>query len=114
MNGPDHYRAAEGLLELVETEPEGSRLTPEYLAAAQAHATLALAAAAAYPAVKDYCGDEDGSVSPATEILRFDSGVYQASCSCGWYRESPGVHTRKANQEALDFHLTYEHGLVTS
>ena len=49
---------------------------------------------------------------PETEILRFESGVYQASCSCGWYRESPGVHTRADNQAALDFHLTYEHGLV--
>ncbi|MDP9820417.1 hypothetical protein [Nocardioides massiliensis] len=45
MNGPENYRAAEGLLHLVEQEPEGSRLTPEYLAAAQVHATLALAAA---------------------------------------------------------------------
>lgn len=51
---------------------------------------------------------------PKTEILKFDSGVFQASCSCGWYRESPGVHTRRDNQAALDFHLTYEHGLVES
>lgn len=56
-------------------------------------------------------GDHRGAV-PATEILRFDSGVYQASCSCGWYRESPGVHTKTANTEALEHHLTYEHGLA--
>jgi hypothetical protein len=49
---------------------------------------------------------------PATEILRFDSGVYQASCSCGWYRESPGVHTRTDNEAALAYHLSGEHGLV--
>lgn len=45
MTGLEHSKAAEGLLLLVETEPEGSQLTPEYLAAAQVHATLAQVAA---------------------------------------------------------------------
>lgn len=47
MTGPEHYREAERLLEIAATEPETSRLIPYYTAAAQAHATLALAAATA-------------------------------------------------------------------
>ncbi len=58
MRGPEHYREAERLLE--EMDYADDRAT---LAAAQVHATLALAAATAYPAVKDYTGDENGSVS---------------------------------------------------
>jgi hypothetical protein len=62
MNGPEHYREAERLAELATEAPTAERAM--YLAAkAQVHASLALAAATAYPAVKDYTGDEDGSVS---------------------------------------------------
>lgn len=74
MKGPEHYREAErligGLKELAEhaeqVQPSGeayAAAVSQILATAQVHATLALAAAIAYPAVKDYTGDEDGSVS---------------------------------------------------
>lgn len=70
MTGPEHYLEAERLV--AETEAairEGAakgavhldaalEVSPSALAAAQVHATLALAAATAYAAVKDYCGDE--------------------------------------------------------
>lgn len=45
MTGREHLNAAEGLLDLAETEPEASALTAYYTAAAQVHATLAGAAA---------------------------------------------------------------------
>lgn len=74
MTGPEHYRKAESLVaqaaEVVATANRQCASLPTTMAAhnmltaeAQVHATLALAAAAAYPAVKDYTGDEDGSVS---------------------------------------------------
>ncbi|WP_161962360.1 hypothetical protein [Nocardioides speluncae] len=73
MNGPEHYREAERLLALAVAEldqfkagvphpTDVSRACSQRAAAvaavADVHATLALAAATAYPAVKDYCGDE--------------------------------------------------------
>lgn len=63
MTGPEHFKAAKALLNLAETEPEASQLTPEYLAAAQVHATLALTAATAASQATAYDGDEDGSRS---------------------------------------------------
>lgn len=77
MTGPEHYREAERLL------AEGAGVVAEIRAAkgdetrrdalgkqamgiwaqAQVHATLALAAATAYQAARDYSGDEDGSLS---------------------------------------------------
>ena len=63
LNGPDNYREAQRLLGEVETTPDQYGEAAEYarqqLAAAQVHATLALAAATAYRAVCDYCSDED-------------------------------------------------------
>ncbi len=63
MNGPDHYRESERLLGEVERTPDAWGEAAEYcrqqLAAAQVHATLALAAATAYRAVCDYWSDED-------------------------------------------------------
>lgn len=56
-------------------------------------------------------GDHRGAV-PKTEILRFNSGVYQATCNCGWKRSPDGPHTKSGNQKALEHHLTYEHGLA--
>lgn len=60
MTGPEHYREAERLLEqaagLTATAYEGDEL-----AAAQVHATLALAAATAYPAIQDYWGADDAN-----------------------------------------------------
>lgn len=56
MTGPQHYKEAERIL-AGDAREEG--LEPyEAFALAQVHATLALAAATAYPAVKDYYGDE--------------------------------------------------------
>ena len=63
ISGPGHYREAERLLVEVEATPdqwgEAAEHCRQQLAAAQVHATLALAAATAYPAVRDYWGDED-------------------------------------------------------
>ena len=63
MNGPDHYRESERRLSEVEKTPDQYGEAAEYcrqqLAAAQVHATLALAAATAYRAVCDYWSDED-------------------------------------------------------
>ena len=50
MTGPDHYAEAERLLALAERHSSGATYGPEWtlpLAAAQVHATLALAAATA-------------------------------------------------------------------
>lgn len=85
MTGPEHYTEAERLLTAA---AEGARATGRTMAdtgksladrradtatgaqavgllvsQAQAHATLALAAATAYPAIKDYTGDELGAES---------------------------------------------------
>ncbi|HYZ09300.1 MAG TPA: hypothetical protein VE709_12100 [Pseudonocardiaceae bacterium] len=63
MSGPQHYREAERLLVLVDRTSDQWGEAAEYchqmLATAQVHATLALVAATAYPAVRDYWGDED-------------------------------------------------------
>lgn len=53
MTGPEHYREAERLVELSTSEDDYILLLK-----AKVHATLALAAASAYPALKDYYGDE--------------------------------------------------------
>jgi hypothetical protein len=63
MNGPEHYREAERLLDVAMQSPIVRDSDAVNIAAAQVHATLALAAATAYPAAKDYTGDEDGSLS---------------------------------------------------
>jgi hypothetical protein len=67
MTGPQHYKEAVRLLEQAESDArDPMRKYAEdanLIAAAQVHATLALAAATAYKAVVDYTGDEDGSVS---------------------------------------------------
>lgn len=85
MTGPEHYRRAEALLEYqqrpgwTDVDDEGRTvesyapvtgdddpadprdLSRNPLMAAQVHATLALAAATAYAAEKDYLGDESSS-----------------------------------------------------
>lgn len=64
MNGPEHYRDAEYLLNKMPVEgvsPDTGLDRAETLAAAQVHATLALAAATAWPAVHDWLGEEDRS-----------------------------------------------------
>jgi len=57
MSGPGHYREAERRLSDVDTTPDRYGEAAEYcrqqLATAQVHATLAVAAATAYPAVRD-------------------------------------------------------------
>jgi hypothetical protein len=65
MTGPEHYREAERLLrQASDQDNDGNRYfladSECDLAAAQVHATLALAAAQAYPAVAAYIGDEHG------------------------------------------------------
>ena len=63
MSVPVHYREAERILTEVDRVRDRSGDVGGYcqlqLTAAQVHATLALAAATAYPAVRDYYG-EDG------------------------------------------------------
>lgn len=68
-SGAEHYTEAERLLDAAAelgnqgaSGPEHERriehLVMAHLAAAQVHATLAKAAAAAYPAMRDWAGDE--------------------------------------------------------
>jgi hypothetical protein len=48
VNGPEHYRAAEKLMkDAMRTSRDDDELAMQFLAAAQVHATLALAAATA-------------------------------------------------------------------
>jgi hypothetical protein len=53
MTGPEHYRAAEMLLAAADQIAEQGGDMGEMLAAAQVHATLALAAATAMGSAKD-------------------------------------------------------------
>ena len=64
MTGPDHFRASERLLgrTVKELDAEQCALT---LAEAQVHATLALAAATAYPAIWEHLGDENNITARA-------------------------------------------------
>lgn len=58
MTGAEHFAKAEQLLS--EVDPyETDRGSDTTLAAAQVHATLALAAANAMPSVTAMCGDDD-------------------------------------------------------
>ena len=70
MTGPEHYLEAEQLLGAVEKTPDGWGEGAEYarqeLAAAQVHATLALAAAAALPAILAYWGGDSVGRSVGT------------------------------------------------
>ena len=63
MTGPEHYAEAERLLTAVGESPDQWGEAAEYcrqqLAAAQVHATLALAAATAAPAIREYWGEDD-------------------------------------------------------
>ncbi len=60
MTGPGHYREAERQAEVgAELADEGRQGDAQLrLRLAAVHATLALAAATAYPAVRDYWGDD--------------------------------------------------------
>ncbi|MDQ3987761.1 MAG: hypothetical protein M3291_00915 [Actinomycetota bacterium] len=70
MTGPQHYREAERQAEVGAELADEGRLDDAqvHLALGQVHATLALAAATAYPAVRDYWGDD-------TDTSREWSGV---------------------------------------
>lgn len=57
MTGPEHNREAERLLSIANGDDPRDALI---VATAQVHATLALAAATAYPAIVAYTGDEYG------------------------------------------------------
>lgn len=67
MTGPQHYRAAEHYVQHSKDHTDTGNEADRHIAAlaaaqAQVHATLALAAAAADPAVWRYLGDE--SITP--------------------------------------------------
>jgi hypothetical protein len=68
MTGPEHYEKAQNCLcaaaEIEDLSPQGHENAMELLTEAQVHATLALAAATAYPAMRDYV-DDDGAESRA-------------------------------------------------
>lgn len=68
--GPEHYRASEALLDLAEAEPEDSLLTSDYLAAAQAHATLANAAAMALQVTATRAPHETEAGADWREVLK--------------------------------------------
>lgn len=67
MNGPQHYIEAEKLLRAARDckANDDARLL---VALAQVHATLAQAAATAYPAVRDYYGDETTATRSWAEV----------------------------------------------
>ena len=64
LTGPGHYRESERLLASTQgsdgevASDDVTLAISNTLAAAQVHATLALAAATAYPAVRDYYGED--------------------------------------------------------
>jgi len=62
MTGPEHYREAENFLIRGERATDGGAT---FFAAAQAHATLALAAATAEPIAQAYDGPDDTSIPAA-------------------------------------------------
>jgi len=62
MTGPEHYREAENFLIRGERASDGGAT---FFAAAQAHATLALAAATAEPIAQAYNGREDVRIPQA-------------------------------------------------
>ena len=74
MTGPGHYRESERLL--ASTQDSGGEVASDdvtlaisnTLAAAQVHATLALAAATAYPAVREYWGGDTGTAREWSEV----------------------------------------------
>lgn len=57
MNGPEHYKESERLLDLMMAHPSVRTVDPVNLAAAQVHATLALAAATVDAAASRGPGD---------------------------------------------------------
>lgn len=61
MNGVEHYKEAERLVAVAAAAPVGGDWERHLLAAAQVHATLAAAAAAALPAANRYYGDESNA-----------------------------------------------------
>lgn len=79
MNGPQHYAEAERLLDqaaLDRYDPQTKyREDANLIAAAQVHATLALAAAGAYPAIKDYLGDESGDGRRWSKVTAPEDGA---------------------------------------
>ena len=72
MTGPGHYREAERILTEVDRVRDRSGDVGGYcqlqLAAAQVHATLALAAATAYSAVRDHLGSSHGTPGEWAEV----------------------------------------------
>ena len=62
MTGPEHYREAENLIIRGERANDGGAT---FFAAAQVHATLALAAATAEPIAQSYDGPDDTSIPAA-------------------------------------------------
>lgn len=69
MTGPEHYREAESLLITAEECVSESVDLPHLLAAAQVHATLALAAATAATPVNHWLGADDTSGRAWTEVV---------------------------------------------
>ena len=69
MKGAEHYRRAESILASIEAGKFTTDASVANAAAcAQVEATLALAAATAYPAVCDYLGGEDTSCREWTQV----------------------------------------------
>jgi len=73
LRGPGHYRESERLLTTVDrarnlTGDAAVEWRRQQLAAAQVHATLALAAATAYPAVREYWGGDTGTAREWSEV----------------------------------------------
>jgi len=72
VTGPEHYLEAQRLLaevgQAADQWGEGAEYCRQELTAAQAHATLALAAAAALPAILAYSGEDSGTPREWAEV----------------------------------------------
>jgi hypothetical protein len=81
VTGPEHYVESESLLRDADQAVCGSDLERYLLAAAQVHATLAVAAATAAPLVDRYTGNTSGSAAWSRVIDR--PMVPDAEIHCG-------------------------------
>ena len=77
MTGPEHYRKAEHLLVRAHADEGGSDSERYHVAAAQVHATLALAAATAQVTIDRHLAAEDADeVNAWLHVLAEDADAY--------------------------------------
>ena len=94
MTGAEHYHKAERLMESISSKGSDGRLVistgyPEVIAAAQVHATLALAASTAWEPDSPHFWDVGRPKSEAAGSPRPDNDTFQDSVNC----QQPGAGT---------------------